>query len=167
DRPHESAAAAEPNSKLRLSNALTSSSLRPADLVSALCPCGQCRPRPWLCPEQARQNARRGAQIGGELALARRLWLRIRCRPPTLWEEPLMLKGIGPVLLALMAAAAITSDAASQSGDPIKIGFGMALTGPLAANGKQALLGMKIWEEETNAKGGLLGRPVKLVNYDD
>src|SRR5262249_37577316 len=39
--------------------------------------------------------------------------------------------------------------------------------GPLAANGKQALLGMKIWEEETNAKGGLLGRPVKLVYYDD
>ena len=78
-----------------------------------------------------------------------------------------MLKRIGAVLLALVAAAAITSDAAAQSGDPIKIGFGMALTGPLAANGKQALLGMKIWEEETNAKGGLLGRPVKLVNYDD
>ena len=43
----------------------------------------------------------------------------------------------------------------------------MALTGPLAPNGKQALLGAKIWEEETNAKGGLLGRHVKLVNYDD
>jgi Periplasmic binding protein len=26
---------------------------------------------------------------------------------------------------------------------------------------------MKIWEEETNAKGGLLGRPVKLIYYDD
>ena len=36
-----------------------------------------------------------------------------------------------------------------------------------APNGQQALLGMKIWEEETNAKGGLLGRPVKLVYYDD
>ena len=57
--------------------------------------------------------------------------------------------------------------AAAQSEDPIKIGFSMALTGPLAANGKQALLGMKIWEEEINAKGGLLGRPVKLVYYDD
>src|SRR5258708_10872981 len=43
----------------------------------------------------------------------------------------------------------------------------MALTGGLAPNGKQALLGMKIWEEEVNAKGGLLGRPVKLVFYDD
>ena len=57
--------------------------------------------------------------------------------------------------------------AKAQSGEPIKIGFSMALTGPLAANGKQALLGMKIWEEEINAKGGLLGRPVKLVYYDD
>ena len=43
----------------------------------------------------------------------------------------------------------------------------MALTGPLAPNGKQALLGAKIWEEETNAKGGLLDRPVKLITYDD
>jgi branched-chain amino acid transport system substrate-binding protein len=43
----------------------------------------------------------------------------------------------------------------------------MALTGPLAANGKQALLGAKIWEETVNKKGGLLGRPVKLIYYDD
>jgi branched-chain amino acid transport system substrate-binding protein len=43
----------------------------------------------------------------------------------------------------------------------------MALTGPLAANGKQALLGAKIWEETINKKGGLLGRPVKLIYYDD
>jgi branched-chain amino acid transport system substrate-binding protein len=41
------------------------------------------------------------------------------------------------------------------------------LTGGLAASGKAALLAMQIWEEETNAKGGLLGRPVKLVYYDD
>jgi branched-chain amino acid transport system substrate-binding protein len=51
--------------------------------------------------------------------------------------------------------------------EPIKIGFGMALTGGLAPNGKSALLGMKIWDEDINAKGGLLGRPVKLVYYDD
>src|SRR5580692_1782388 len=50
---------------------------------------------------------------------------------------------------------------------PITIGFGMALTGGLAPIGKAALLAMQIWEEETNAKGGLLGRPVKLVYYDD
>src|SRR6185295_8143039 len=55
----------------------------------------------------------------------------------------------------------------TRAQEPIKIGFSMALTGPLSPNGKQALLGMKIWEEETNAKGGLLGRPVKLIYYDD
>ena len=70
-------------------------------------------------------------------------------------------------LVAATALALLPNIASSQTKEPIKIGFGMALTGPLAANGKQALLGMKIWEEETNAAGGLLGRPVKLIYYDD
>jgi branched-chain amino acid transport system substrate-binding protein len=74
--------------------------------------------------------------------------------------------GLGAAVLAIGLVAA-TAPASAQSGEPIKIGFSMALTGPLAANGKQALLGAQIWEEETNAKGGLLGRPVKLVYYDD
>jgi branched-chain amino acid transport system substrate-binding protein len=43
----------------------------------------------------------------------------------------------------------------------------MGLTGGLASAGKAALLGMQIWEEEINAKGGLLGRPVEFVSYDD
>jgi branched-chain amino acid transport system substrate-binding protein len=43
----------------------------------------------------------------------------------------------------------------------------MALTGGLAAFGKSALLAMQIWEEDVNRKGGLIGRPVKLVYYDD
>ena len=66
------------------------------------------------------------------------------------------------------AAVAFTAGAAlAQSGEPIKIGFSMSLTGPLAANGKMSLVAMKIWEEDVNAAGGLLGRPVKLVYYDD
>src|SRR5579859_3871593 len=51
--------------------------------------------------------------------------------------------------------------------DPIRIGFGMSLTGPLAPGGKQCLLAMEIWRDEVNAKGGLIGRPVELVYYDD
>jgi len=83
-----------------------------------------------------------------------------------------MLRSVKTKLLAFAAAGAfaltgLAAPAQAQSGQPITIGFGMALTGPLAANGKQALLGMKLWEEEVNAKGGLLGRPVKLVFYDD
>ena len=78
------------------------------------------------------------------------------------------LKSLAAATGVLLATALpFAAPAAAQSGEPIKIGFGMALTGPLAGFGKQALLGMKIWEEEINAKGGLLGRPVKLVSYDD
>jgi branched-chain amino acid transport system substrate-binding protein len=51
--------------------------------------------------------------------------------------------------------------------DPIKIGFSMEETGGLAANGKVALLAMELWAKDVNAKGGLLGRPVELVHYDD
>ena len=72
--------------------------------------------------------------------------------------------GIGA---ALISPALAGRSAFAQGAAPIKIGFSMALTGPLAANGKQALLGAQIWQEEVNAKGGLLGRQVELVNYDD
>jgi branched-chain amino acid transport system substrate-binding protein len=78
--------------------------------------------------------------------------------------------GCGPVagaMLALMAGTLLAAPASAQSGEPIKIGFSMALTGGLAPNGKSALLAQKLWEEDVNAKGGLLGRPVKLVYYDD
>jgi branched-chain amino acid transport system substrate-binding protein len=70
--------------------------------------------------------------------------------------------------VAVAAVIAFAADgAAAQSREPIKIGFSMAMTGGLAANGKSALLAQKIWEEDINAKGGLLGRPVKLIYYDD
>ena len=73
-----------------------------------------------------------------------------------------------PGAAMLAAALALLSPAArAQSGAPITIGYGISQTGGLAPNGKSALLAQKIWEEETNAKGGLIGRPVKLVYYDD
>ena len=55
----------------------------------------------------------------------------------------------------------------AQAQQPLKIGFGMSLTGPLAGNGKAALISMQIWAEDLNARGGLLGRKVELVYYDD
>jgi branched-chain amino acid transport system substrate-binding protein len=69
--------------------------------------------------------------------------------------------------LALAGAATGFGNAANAQAKPITIGFGMALTGGLAPNGKSALLGMQIAEEDINARGGILGRPVKLVYYDD
>src|SRR5687767_13340667 len=50
---------------------------------------------------------------------------------------------------------------------PIKIGMSMAQTGGLAGGGKASLLGIEIWRDEINARGGLLGRKVELVVYDD
>jgi branched-chain amino acid transport system substrate-binding protein len=77
------------------------------------------------------------------------------------------LLGAGGAVAFAVAMAVAPAPTSAQSSEPIKIGFSLALTGPLAPNGKQALLGAKIWEEEINAKGGLLGRKVELINYDD
>jgi branched-chain amino acid transport system substrate-binding protein len=68
------------------------------------------------------------------------------------------------ILLALAAPAA---QAQAESAEPLKIGYGISQTGGLAPNGKSALLAQKIWEEDINAKGGMLGRRVKLIYYDD
>ena len=51
--------------------------------------------------------------------------------------------------------------------DPIKVGFSMGMTGANGPNGKQLLIALEIWRDDVNAKGGLLGRPVELVSYDD
>jgi branched-chain amino acid transport system substrate-binding protein len=64
---------------------------------------------------------------------------------------------VGLVLLALPALAA----------DPIKIGFSSPDTGGSAASGRQFVLTAQIWAERINKAGGLLGRPVQLVHYDD
>ena len=56
---------------------------------------------------------------------------------------------------------------ASAEEPPIKIGMSMPQTGGLAGGGKASLLGIEIWRDDVNAKGGLLGRKVELVVYDD
>jgi branched-chain amino acid transport system substrate-binding protein len=50
---------------------------------------------------------------------------------------------------------------------PIKIGYCLSLSGPLAANGLTAQLAHQIWLEDVNSRGGLLGRRVELVCIDD
>jgi branched-chain amino acid transport system substrate-binding protein len=75
--------------------------------------------------------------------------------------------GFGAALVVAGGLTAAAAPASAQTGEPIRLGFSMALTGPLAPNGKQSLLGAQIWADEVNAKGGLLGRKVELVHYDD
>jgi len=74
----------------------------------------------------------------------------------------------------VLGAATVLGVAASpllprglRAADPLRIGLGMAQTGPLAANGKSALIAMDIWKDGVNARGGLIGRPVEFVIYDD
>lgn len=69
------------------------------------------------------------------------------------------------VLLAFLFTALIALSA--QAAEPIKVGFSMALTGGVASIGKQVLVALQIWRDDVNAAGGLLGRPIELVFYDD
>src|ERR1700704_6136139 len=68
--------------------------------------------------------------------------------------------------MTAIAVVGLTSGAVAQQ-PPIKIGMSMAQTGGLAGGGKASLLGIEVWRDDINAKGGLLGRKVELVVYDD
>src|SRR5438045_2981182 len=63
--------------------------------------------------------------------------------------------------------AAVISFAPARAADPIKIGLSLSLTGATAPAGRQVQAGLDIWRDHVNARGGLLGRPVELVYYDD
>jgi branched-chain amino acid transport system substrate-binding protein len=80
---------------------------------------------------------------------------------------PISRRTLGIATLAALGTAAVRRPRAWAAAAPLKIGFSMAETGPLSGSGKSAILAMQIWAEDVNAKGGLLGRPVKLIYYDD
>jgi len=75
--------------------------------------------------------------------------------------------GSAAVLAALAALIAPATSGLTLAAEPIKVGFSMALTGAFAGNGKAALLATQMWADDQNAKGGLLGRPIELIPYDD
>jgi branched-chain amino acid transport system substrate-binding protein len=81
-----------------------------------------------------------------------------------------MLQHLGMRRLAVALAIAFVASTGSARADdkpPITIGFTIEQTGGLAPVGKTGLLAFQIWAENINKKGGLLGRQVKLVYYDD
>ncbi len=61
----------------------------------------------------------------------------------------------------------LASAPASAQTNPIKVGIGVALTGGSASPGRMLLAAIEIWRDDVNAKGGLLGRPVEIISYDD
>jgi branched-chain amino acid transport system substrate-binding protein len=81
-------------------------------------------------------------------------------------KQTITRRTVGKLGLAALASPHFATTVLGQS-EPIKIGFSMAMTGGLGPNGKSALLAQRIWEEDVNAKGGLLGRPVRLIYRDD
>jgi branched-chain amino acid transport system substrate-binding protein len=74
-------------------------------------------------------------------------------------------RGLAVLLLALLCVLILPS--VVRAAEPIRVGMTMALTGGVAPIGKQVLAALQIWRDDVNAKGGLLGRPVELVYYDD
>jgi len=72
----------------------------------------------------------------------------------------------GKLGLAALAAPAFSTTVIGEAA-PIKIGSSMAMTGGLGPNGKSSLLAIKLWEEDINSKGGLLGRKVQVIFRDD
>src|SRR5829696_1762368 len=72
----------------------------------------------------------------------------------------------GMVALTLGLGATGIPGSAQDKG-PIRVGFSIAQTGPLSAAGKSGLLGLQLWRDDVNARGGLLGRQIELVVYDD
>jgi len=75
---------------------------------------------------------------------------------------------LAAVAVSIFAAATfLLPYANAAAAEPIKVGFSMAMTGGVAQNGKQLLIALQLWRDDVNAKGGLLGRPVELVYYDD
>ena len=73
-------------------------------------------------------------------------------------------RAVGALAFALALGA---FSALCQTKEPIRIGLSMAQTGPLSGAGKSGLVALQIWRDDVNARGGLLGRPVELVVYDD
>lgn len=67
-------------------------------------------------------------------------------------------------LIVIAAGAALSTGALAQD---IRIGFHVPQTGFAAADGKSALHGAELAVEQINAKGGVLGRKIALVVYDD
>ena len=100
---------------------------------------------------------------------ARIATLPFAARPLAVPQLPLFIAPpLASLPLAALPIAAVSGTLpARAAASSITIGFAEALTGGLAAVGKSGVLAMQIWAEDVNAKGGLLGRPVKLVYYDN
>lgn len=56
---------------------------------------------------------------------------------------------------------------ASASSDPIRVGSVLSVTGPAAYLGAPELNTLQMYVDELNKQGGVLGRKLELIHYDD
>lgn len=72
-----------------------------------------------------------------------------------------------PMKKLLAGAALALGTLTAFAADPIKIGSVLSVTGPAAFLGDPELKTLQMYVEDINKKGGVLGRPLELVHYDD
>jgi len=70
-------------------------------------------------------------------------------------------------LLSAGLAVLLVCCGCKEKEDAVRIGFFGPLTGPTAQAGQALRNGAQIAVDEINEKGGLLGKPVRLIEYDD
>jgi branched-chain amino acid transport system substrate-binding protein len=68
---------------------------------------------------------------------------------------------------ALVVGGLLHASVAAQSGDPVKVGAVLSLTGPGAGLGLAERNGIQLAERAINEKGGIKGRPLRIVVEDD
>lgn len=69
--------------------------------------------------------------------------------------------------IAFLAAIPFPQAQQISAKKPVSIQGSISLTGPYAETGRMMFAGYKLWEKETNERGGLLGRPVSVTIEDD
>jgi branched-chain amino acid transport system substrate-binding protein len=71
------------------------------------------------------------------------------------------------IVLAAAAVAALVLPMSANAADPVRIGVALSQTGNLADSAAPYFKGLDLWREQANARGGLAGRPIEFVVYDD
>ncbi|MEA2821839.1 MAG: branched-chain amino acid transport system substrate-binding protein [Bradyrhizobium sp.] len=71
------------------------------------------------------------------------------------------------VLVTATVAAALAWPGFVKAAEPVKLGVALSQTGNLADSASPYFKGLDLWREQANVRGGLAGRPVEFVVYDD
>jgi branched-chain amino acid transport system substrate-binding protein len=72
-----------------------------------------------------------------------------------------------PLFATLAFATAVALPGLVQAQDTIRVGIALSQTGNLADSANHYWRGVELWRDQINAQGGLLGKKVEFVIYDD